>query len=204
MDGWLFLRGALIGLSIAAPVGPIGVLVIRRTLAHGWPAGLASGAGVACADALYGCVAGFGLSAISNALLGSQMIIRLVGGLLLCCLGARTLLARPAERAPSAEGRTLLAAYGSTFLLTLTNPLTIIAFLAVLASLGAGGEASNGAALLVVAGVFSGSLLWWLALSGATSLLRTRLSPAALRWVNWVSGAVVVGFGVVSLTAIGR
>ena len=203
MDMWLLLRGMLIGLSIAAPVGPIGVLVIRRTLAGGWGAGLASGAGVASADALYGCVAGFGLSAVSGALLGAQTFIRLAGGLFLCYLGVSTLLAKPADRPVDARGGSLLAAYGSTFLLTLTNPLTIISFLAILVSLGMGaGEASYGAALLVVVGVFSGSLLWWLALSGATSLLRARLSPAALRWVNLVSGAVVLGFGVMALVSL--
>jgi threonine/homoserine/homoserine lactone efflux protein len=205
MDGWLFLRGMLIGLSIAAPVGPIGVLVIRRTLAQGWGVGLASGAGVASADALYGCVAGFGLTAISGALLGAQAFVRLAGGLFLCYLGVRTLLAEPAERPAGAAGRTLLSAYASTLLLTITNPLTIISFLAVLASLGVGGgEASYAAALLVVAGVFCGSLLWWLLLSGATSLLRARLSPAALRWVNRVSGAIVLGFGFASLYGIFR
>ena len=200
MDVGLLLRGLIIGMSIAAPVGPIGVLVIRRTLAEGRVAGLVTGLGVASADALYGCVAGFGLTFISSLLIDQRSWIRLIGGLFLCYLGLRTLLAAPVERAATDAGPNLFYAYTSTFLLTLTNPMTILSFVAILAGLGIGSSGgSYGAAALLVLGVFMGSSLWWLILSGGVNLLRTRLTPRALRWINRASGLIILGFGLLAL-----
>ena len=196
----LFLRGLLLGLSIAAPVGPVGVLCIRRTLAEGRASGLASGLGAATADAVYGCVAGFGLTFISDVLVGHQMWIRLIGGLFLCYLGVKALLAKPVERPASTSGQGLAGAYASTFLLTLTNPVTILSFAAVFASLGiaeTGGD--YGAAGILVLGVFAGSALWWFILSGGVSLFRDRFTPQALRWVNILSGLIVLVFGLFAL-----
>ena len=197
----LFLRGLLIGLSIAAPVGPIGVLCIRRTLAEGRVAGLVSGLGAATADMLFGCVAGFGLTFISGVLLEQQLWLRLVGGLFLCYLGVRTLLSRPAEVAATAQGKGLLAAYTSTLFLTATNPLTIFAFAAIYAGLGAA-VGNYGAALTLVSGVFTGSVLWWLLLSGGVSLFRAKFDALSLLWVNRVSGVVIVGFGLFALSSL--
>jgi threonine/homoserine/homoserine lactone efflux protein len=197
------LKGILIGFSIAAPVGPIGVLCIRRTLAGGRLLGLFSGLGAATADAFYGCVAGFGLTFISTFLVDQQVWLRLVGGLFLCYLGIRTLLARPAEAATAADSAGLLSAYASTLFLTLTNPVTILAFAAIFAGLGvATGGGDYGAAGALVAGVFVGSAAWWLILSGGVSLLRARLTPAWLRWVNRLSGLVIIGFGVAALVSL--
>jgi threonine/homoserine/homoserine lactone efflux protein len=196
----LFLRGLLLGLSIAAPVGPIGVLCIRRTLTGGRALGLVSGVGAATADAVYGCVAGFGLTFISDVLVGHQMWIRLIGGLFLCYLGIKALLAKPAEQPALAGGQGFAGAYASTFLLTLTNPMTILSFAAVFASLGiaeTGGD--YGAAGILVLGVFAGSALWWFILSGGVSLLRERFTLRALRWVNVLSGLIVLVFGLVAL-----
>src|SRR5262245_4777720 len=131
MDLSLLLRGLIIGFSIAAPVGPIGVLVIRRTLAEGRVAGLVTGLGAATADALYGCIAGFGLTVIAELLVSQTLWVRLIGGLFLCYLGVRSFLAAPAERAASAAGANLLGAYLATFALTLSNPTTILSFIAV-------------------------------------------------------------------------
>jgi len=203
LDAALLLKGYIIGLSIAAPVGPIGVLCIRRTLAEGRIAGLVSGLGAATADALYGCVAAFGLTFVSGFLVNQQTWLRLVGGLFLCYLGARTLLARPAERPATASGRSLGGFYTSTFVLTLTNPMTILSFAAIFAGLGlaeiSGGYAS---ALLLVGGVFFGSASWWLLLSGGVSLFRGRFGANGLRWVNRISGAIIIAFGVVALLGI--
>ena len=193
MDASLYIRGLVIGFSIAAPVGPIGVLCIRRTLADGRAAGFASGLGAATADAVYGCIAAFGLTAVSGILVGQQSWFRLIGGVFLCYLGVRTLLARPAERAASSQGGGLLQAYASTFLLTLTNPMTILSFAAVFAALGVGnGDGSYLSAAAVVAGVFTGSALWWLLLSGGAGTLRSRLDPAKLLWVNRFSGIIII------------
>jgi threonine/homoserine/homoserine lactone efflux protein len=203
MDIWLLLRGLLIGFSIAAPVGPIGVLVIRRTLAEGRTAGLATGLGAATADALYGCVAGFGLTAISGMLLNNQWWVRLLGGLFLCYLGVRAALAAPAERAADAPSSSLLGAYVATLGLTLSNPTTILSFVAILAGLGVGvAGGSYAAAGLLVVGVFLGSALWWLILSGSINVLRLRLTPGVLRWVNRGSGLIILGFGVLALTSM--
>ena len=197
---WL-ARGLLLGFAIAAPVGPIGVLGIRRTLASGWLTGLLTGLGAATADGLYGAVAAFGLTAISGALVAQQGIIRVVGGALLCYLGVRTLLAKPAAGAATARvHRGLVAAYLSTVGLTLTNPATILSFAAVFAGLGLVGAARSVAApALLTAGVALGSACWWLLLTSGVSLLRTRLTPEALRWVNRLSGALLLGFGLLAL-----
>jgi threonine/homoserine/homoserine lactone efflux protein len=203
MDTGLFLRGLLIGFSIAAPVGPIGVLVIRRTLAEGRLAGLVTGLGAATADALYGCVAGFGLTFVTSLLVGQQLWVRLIGGLFLCYLGIRAIMAAPAERAAAAASTSLLGAYGATLLLTLANPATILSFIAVFAGLGLAATSGDyGAASLLVLGVFAGSALWWVLLSGGIGLLRLRLTPGALRWINRVSGAVLVVFGALALGSI--
>jgi threonine/homoserine/homoserine lactone efflux protein len=200
----LFLQGAVIGLSIAAPVGPIGALTIRRTLAQGQAVGLATGMGAATADALYGAVAGFGLSAVADALLAHAGWLRLFGGVFLVYLGAKSFFAQPsaAEATPAARG--LASAYGSTFLLTLANPATILSFIGIFAGLGlAGAQSTYAGAALFVAGVFAGSALWWLILSWSVARLRGRLPPAALRWVNRISGVVIAGFGVVALSGTG-
>ena len=204
MDVTFFFRGLLIGLSIAAPVGPIGVLCIRRTLAEGRAAGLVSGLGAATADTLYGLVAAFGLTFISGFMIQQQTWFRLVGGLFLCYLGVRTLLAKSEERATPAPagGRGLLAGYTSTLFLTLTNPITILFFAGIFAGLGAGTGGSYGSAAILVAGVFAGSALWWLTLSGLVGLFRTRFDARAMRWVNGLSGVVIVGFGLAALFSL--
>ncbi len=203
MDTTLLLKGLLIGFSIAAPVGPIGALCIRRTLANGRAAGLVSGLGAATADAIYGCIAGFGLTFISSLLISQQLWLKLIGGAFLCYLGVRTLLAHPSAQAANASGAGLLGAYASTFFLTLTNPTTILSFLAVFAGLGlASAAGSYGAAGLLVLGVFIGSALWWLLLSGGVGLLRARVTPATLVWVNRVSGIIILLFGVGALASL--
>ncbi len=176
MDITFLFRGLIIGFSIAAPVGPIGVLCIRRTLAEGWAHGLVSGLGAASADAIYGSIAGFGLAFISNFLVSQQLWLRLVGGAFLCYLGARTFLAKPAEKASTGKDGSLLSAYASTFFLTLTNPMTIISFAAIFAGLGLAAARGNyGSAGILVLGVFTGSASWWLLLSGAVGIFRTQV-----------------------------
>jgi threonine/homoserine/homoserine lactone efflux protein len=200
MDFGLFARGLVIGFSIAAPVGPIGILCIRRTLADGRAAGFLSGLGAATADALYGCVAGFGLTVISGFLVGQRFWIQLIGGVFLLTLGARTLRSAPVDRAAAASGTGLTASYASTLLLTLTNPMTILSFAGIFAALGVadtGGDLS--AAALLVLGVFLGSAAWWLLLSGGVGLLREKISAGMLGWTNRLSGVILMAFGIVAV-----
>ena len=196
----LFIRGLIIGFSIAAPVGPIGILCIRRTLAEGRASGFLSGLGAATADALYGCVAGFGLTVISGFLVDQRFYIQLIGGIFLLALGIKTLRSVPAERAAAASGTGLAASYASTLLLTLTNPMTILSFAGIFAALGVadmGGDLS--AAALLVLGVFIGSAAWWLLLSGGVGLMREKLSSGVLRWMNRLSGVILVAFGIIAV-----
>jgi threonine/homoserine/homoserine lactone efflux protein len=195
--------GLIIGFSIAAPVGPVGVLCIRRTLAEGRLHGLVSGLGAATADAIYGGIAGFGLTFISDMLVQQQIWLRFFGGVFLCFLGLKTLLAKPSEKSPSEKRTGLLGSYGSTFFLTLTNPMTILSFAAVFTGIGLGSTLVDyGSAALLVFSVFAGSALWWLILSGSVSLLRKKVTPRVLRWINMVSGAIIMGFGVFALVSI--
>ena len=193
------VKGLAIGFSIAAPVGPIGVLCIRRSLAQGAGMGLATGLGAATADALYGSVAAFGLTAISSALMHLNFWLSLLGGLFLCWLGVATFRAAPAEESQAAGARSRLAAWSSTVALTLSNPMTILSFAAIFAGFGLGAYASWPAAAAMVLGVFAGSALWWLILSGTAARLRARLTPGAMRWVNRGSGLIILSFGIIAL-----
>ncbi|HMQ50604.1 MAG TPA: LysE family transporter [Anaerolineae bacterium] len=203
MDLTVLFKGLVIGFSIAAPVGPIGVLCIRRTLAQGYAVGILTGLGAATADGLYGVVASFGLTFVSSFLLNQTTLLSLGGGLFLCYLGLKTLFARPALEAAHTRSGGLFTAYTSTFILTLTNPATILSFAGIFAGLGlAEAEGDYAQASGLVAGVFTGSALWWLMLSGGVSLLRTKLTPARLRGVNLVSGLIITGFGLLILLSL--
>jgi threonine/homoserine/homoserine lactone efflux protein len=203
MDASLFLRGLVIGFSIAAPVGPIGVLCIRRTLAYGRAAGLVSGLGAASADSVYGAIAAFGLSLIAGFLIGFQDLLKVVGGLYLLYLGYRTLVSIPQEADSELKKASLLSSYLSTFFLTLTNPVTIIAFAAVFTGLGLVGESRDlFSASLIVVGVFIGSSLWWFILSVGVGILGRKMRPDLLLWVNRISGAVIILFGLLALYSV--
>jgi threonine/homoserine/homoserine lactone efflux protein len=199
----IFWRGFLIGISIAAAVGPISLLCIRKTLTGGRLAGFVCGMGAATADGLYGFVAAFGLTWASDVLFEQQAWLRVVGGLFLVYLGVRTFLngsVGAADPAATPDPKGLARSYASTLALTVANPTTIFSFAAIFAGLGLG-ETQGGYALasVLVAGVFWGSALWWLVLSTGVSLLRSRLGLVALRRINWASGALILGFGVVAL-----
>ncbi len=197
------IKGFIIGLSIAVPVGPIGVLCIRRTLAKGRMAGFLSGLGAATADAFYGAIAGFGLTFLVNFLIGKQYWLHLIGGALLVILGVKTFLSKPAKEGCPVEGNSRWHAYLSTFFLTLTNPMTVIFFVAVFAGLGVGSEDDHYLlAGILVTGIFVGSAMWWLVLSGFTGLLQKLLSPRRLQWLNRISGLIILGFGLFALLGL--
>ena len=198
MDPLLFIRGLVLGFTIAAAVGPISLLTIRRTLANGRAYGLASGLGVATADATYGGVAAFGLSAVTSILVDARLVLGLIGGLFLIVLAWRTITSRPDEVAVADDGPSLIGAFISIFGLTMTNPMTILSFAAIFAGLGVVGRGGADAALLAL-GVFCGSASWWLILTWVVSALRARVTVGALMWVNRVSGVVLLGFAIVSI-----
>lgn len=201
----LFLvQGLVMGFAIAAVVGPIGLLCISRTLRSGFWHGLVTGMGAATADAIYGCIAASGLTVITTFLLDQQNWIHLLGGTFLFYLGLRVLLTSPAEQAATVrEPRSFLGAYTSTLLLTLTNPLTILSFMAIFAGLGMG-DAHHPilAASLVVLGVFCGSACWWLLLSGGIHLVRKRFTSAWLLWINRAAGSAILLFGAYTFLTI--
>jgi len=196
------LNGLLIGISVAAPVGAMGVLIIRRTLAYGAPAGFVSGLGVATADASYALIAAFGLTFISNALIDAQAAIRLVGGLFLLYLGWRTILSPPAFDAARASRTSLAGSYGSAMLLTFTNPSTILMFAGIFAGAGLASTGDSAHAALMVIGVFLGSTLWWLFLSGSVSRLRARFTSRVLQWINRTAGAIIAAYGLFALAGL--
>lgn len=203
MDASFFARGFVIGLAIAAPVGPIGVLCIRRTLVEGRKVGLVTGLGAATADAFYGAAAAFGLTAVSSALVGQQDLIRLLGGSFLCYLGFRTLLAPVAAIGVANPRSNVVTAYASTLALTLTNPSTILSFVAVFAGLGlADKPGDQSSAAITVVGVFVGSAAWWLFLTNAVGFLRRCLTEGRFRWINRGSGTILMGFGLIALVGL--
>lgn len=197
-------RGFILGFTIAAAVGPISLLVIRRTLSEGRVVGLASGLGVATADATYGAIAAFGLGALSQALVEARQLLGLVGGLFLLWLAWRTARAEPHDPAAIRPRRGGLAgAYLSILALTLTNPMTILSFGALFAGLGVT-SADTADAGLVTLGVLLGSGAWWVVLTSVVSALRTRVTPTWVHRINLASGVAIGGFAVLSIATAVR
>ena len=191
----VFAQSVLIGLSIAAPVGPIGLLCIQRSLEGGFRLGFATGMGAACADGFYGAVGAFGVHGVTQALQAARPVLGIGGGLFLIWLGWQTWRRpAPATRAAGALRMPVVRAWASTALLTLSNPMTILSFVGIFAALG--GQAAGAGPGWMVVGVFSGSALWWLTLAGGVSLLHRRLPVDFLRHVRHASGGLLMAFGV--------
>lgn len=202
MEYVLLLKGIIIGFALALPIGPVGILCIRKTITRGHLPGMIIGFGAATADAMYGCVAALGLTFISDLLVTQQMWLRLIGGAFLLYLGIKTFLTHPVEEMPQANGRGLLGTYVSTLLLTLTNPLTIFAFLGVFAALGLrNGNLGYGSAATLVSGVFLGSALWFFTLSYGVTLFRKKINSTGLGWINRISGLLIILFGIIAIVS---
>lgn len=203
MNPDLFARGLAIGFAVAFALGPIGLLVIRRTIDRGWTYGFFSGVGVATADAAYAAIAAFGLTAVTGILVGIDRWLGIVGGAILVLLAVRSLrstLTHPvaAARQEVRPGDGRATAFATMVGLTLTNPATILSFAALFASIGAGTGGPAGATL-VVAGVFAGSVAWWAILTGAVAGFRARLTPGVVRGFNVVSSLVIGAFGIIAI-----
>lgn len=201
----LLLKGLIIGFAIAAPVGPIGILCIQRSLHDGFKVGLMTGMGAALADGTYGLIAGFGLTAVSSLLIAHQFCIRVIGGLFLLYLGLKLIIKSVEERkSAGTSDRSPWHALGTTYLLTLTNPATILSFVAVFAGLGLGTTAPNFLqAIILVVGIVLGSAIWWLFLSGGVAfILHKRISTSFMRIINWISGGIILAFGLFALKVL--
>ncbi len=201
MELGFFVKGAMLGFAVAAPVGPIGLLCIHKTLQFGRLSGLFSGLGAAVADTLYGVIAAFGLTFISNTLMQGQFWIRLTGGVFLLYLGGRTFLSKSAALKTTVTlSSNLFVDFITTLLLTLTNPLTILSFLAIFAGLGLSPD--HGEALRLVSGVFVGSCFWWILLSEGVTLFRKQITAPIMVWVNRIAGLLILGFGIMAFLSL--
>jgi threonine/homoserine/homoserine lactone efflux protein len=196
----LLVRGIVAGFLIAAPVGPVNVMCISRTLNKGWKSGLVSGLGAAAADMVYGAIAGFSITFVIQFLLREEFWIRLLGGILLMFIGvlyffrkAQPIKDRNGDGAGNSD-------YASTFALTLTNPTTVLSFLAVLAALGMGGHRPWWLTSVLVGGVFCGSMLWWMILVSIVRVLRDRFTDRTMVWMNRIAGMAIGGFGLINAT----
>jgi threonine/homoserine/homoserine lactone efflux protein len=206
---FFFLKGIVVGVVIAVPVGPVGILCLRRTIFEGQAAGLVSGLGAATADAFFGVVAAFGLTFVSKWLFGYENLLRAAGGCYLLYAGGRALLATPQEAAEQSERESLFRDFFSTFALTVTNPITILVFLGVFEALGLSGvRATLLRAGVLVAGVWTGSFLWWLLLSLVVGMFRRSIGARGLGWISrgsgailFLSGAALLGTTVIKLLA---
>lgn len=199
MDAWLFWKSVSIGLAVAAPVGPMSLLCIHRTLDHGRPAGLIFGAGIAAADFSYAAVAAFGITAVSAFLLAGTHWIKLIGSLLLMVLGVRIALSKPVPGARKSVARSGFRAFATAYGLTLANPPTILFFAGIFASVASLATASQ--AGIFAAGVFAGSMLWWIILTTVISRTSAVMKPPVMLWINRLSGVVLLGFAAYGLVA---
>jgi threonine/homoserine/homoserine lactone efflux protein len=193
---WLILKGLAAGLAIAIPVGPVNVLVASRALAGGRKRGIVSGVGAALADTLYGSIAGFSITFIIQFLKHHEFWIRVVGGILLVGIGVLYFRKPPEQMHEESNGTH--SDLISTLLLTLTNPTTVLSFLAVLAGLGLGQDSPNWRTLALVGGIFCGSMTWWIILTETVYRLRDRFDEGAIRWMNRIAGLAIGAFGVLT------
>lgn len=200
MDLSLVLRGAAIGFAVAAPVGPIGLLVVRRSIAGGALPGLATGLGAAAADTTFALAGSLGLAEVAAGFGAHAGMLRVAGAIVVVALGLRAMFerARPRVETPSTQPRSLFGAFATTLVLTLTNPMTILSFAAVAAGAGIAGRDALGA-IALSGGVLLGSAAWWLVLAGSVAALRRRIPDRALPWIGRASGVLLVAFGVHAL-----
>jgi threonine/homoserine/homoserine lactone efflux protein len=203
VGGHYLLQGIVLGLSIAAPIGPIGVLCVRRTLEGGWTAGFVSGLGAATADGCYAIVIACGLTAVSDLVIGHAFLLRVLGGLLLFFLGLLTFFSSPGNGSGMSGKSNLFRDYTTTFFLTLTNPMTILFFAGAFAVLGVGStEGGIIPSILAVTGVVTGSVLWWILLVSGAASFSSGCHPGRLVLVNRIAGTVIACFGILAMSGV--
>jgi threonine/homoserine/homoserine lactone efflux protein len=198
-DFEILLRGAAAGLIISAPVGPVNVLCISRTLAKGRKAGIVSGLGAASADTIYGAIAGFSIQFVIGFLIREEFWLRLFGGALLTAIGIHYYFRPPRPLKEIGVEQSPRSDYVTAFLLNLTNPTTVLSFLAVLTALGLRHNNSWWQGWALIAGIFAGAMAWWLLLAGVSSHFQDRIDDRAAVWMNRAAGVAIGGFGLVTL-----
>lgn len=195
----IFLKGLVVGFLIAAPVGPVNVMCVRRTIMHGRLVGLVSGLGAAAADTIFGAIAAFGLSFVYELLMTERFWLGIAGGALLMVMGVRTLFAEPPRPSDTPDPPNLLGDFTSTLVLTLTNPVTIVSFLAAFTAVGVAADPGEPIGLddwILLLGVFLGASTWWLFITAAVALFHGRIPLTMLRWTNRIAGVVILAFAV--------
>ena len=200
-DSSIIIQGIIVGFSIAAPVGPIGLLCIQNTISHGMLFGLVCGLGAATADMMYGVLVVVGTSYMATVMQIFKIPLSVFGGIFLIYLGLKKILAKPASKAASVNSKMLIGAYFSTFILTLINPATILDFIALFAGLRVNvSDYTQG--LSFVGGVFFGSAFWWILLSSFVAIFRKKMSDFVIILINYFAGVAICGFGFFALTKV--
>jgi len=200
----LILKGIVVGISTSAPLGPLGILCIQRTINKGVLSGLVSGFGAAVADIIYAAIAGFGISIIADFLKEYQLIIRILGGIVLLILGMMIFRSNPIKqiRQQKAQKRNFFSDFISSFVITFTNPITIVVFGAVFASMGLDEVTNVNPIVLTLIGIFSGALMWWLSLTIFINIFRNKIRLRNLWWINKITGILVSVFGIAIFASI--
>ncbi len=199
MDILFIIKGLSIGIAVSAPLGPIAVLCIQRTMNKGFMSGLVSGLGAATADIIYAIIAGFGITLIKDFLINNQMPIRIIGGLFLIFMGARIFFSNPAKqiRKLRTKGNRYFTDFVTSFLLTISNPITVLAFGALFAGFGTITENTITFNItILITSVFVGAIFWWISLIGIISIFRRKIRLRNLLWINRITGVLIVIFAI--------
>jgi len=196
-------KGIIFGLIVTAPLGPLGILCIQRTINRGWLSGLITGVAAAFADIMYAIIAGFGVSVIANFLDQNQLTIRIVGGIIVAVLGVRIYMSNPAKqfRRQKTQKRTYVSDFISGFLITITNPIVIVFFGAAFASLGLDEAESGKSVIITIIGVFIGAVGWWIGLTVLVNIFRDKINLRKLWWINKITGVFVAIFGLIIIVS---
>jgi threonine/homoserine/homoserine lactone efflux protein len=204
MEMGLFFKGIVVGIIIAMPVGPVGTLCVQRTITEGKINGFLTGLGATTADVIFGFIAAFGLTVVSNFLIDQQEWIRLLGGIIICLIGVKVFFLETQKKITPTKSPNHFSAFGSAFLIAITNPITIITFVVMFAGLGlvTGSNSQYGSASLTVFGVFVGSGFIWLTLWGMSLVFRERFDFGRMKWVNKIAGIAILIFGVSTLLSL--
>ena len=192
-----FLKGIILGLIVSAPLGPLGILCIQRTINRGFLSGLVTGIAAAMADLLYALIAGFGISVIATFFDENQIAIRIIGGIIVIFLGIRIYISNPAKqfRRQKTQKRNYISDYISGFIITTTNPMVIVIFGAAFASLGIGEAEYNKSIAITITGIFTGAISWWISLTVVVNIFREKVNLRKLWWINKITGVLAILFG---------